>query len=392
MRNVRIMTLSECCEIVSGATPKTSEDKYWHGEIPWTTPKDLSNLKSHYLEDTPRKITKLGLDSCGASVLPSGSVLFSSRAPIGHVAINSVPMATNQGFKSFIPKVGVIDAKFLFHWLKKNRNYLESLGNGATFKEVSKTTVSRIEIALPPIDDQRRIAALLDEVDALRAKRRDALRMLGGLTESIFFEMFGTLEKAYYGLPLVQLRDVTTRITDGTHLTPKFLNSGIPFIFVKNFHDGQVNFETDKFISEDEHTTLYKRCPVEKGDVLYTTVGATYGQAAIVGDFVKFAFQRHVAHLKPDVKKILPEFLGEVMKLSLVKKQADRWARGAAQPTLNLTELRNFEIPLPSFERQHEFVKKAFVISKMKNAMVASSSKLDILFESLQSRAFLGEL
>lgn len=392
MSQLRTMTLDQCCAIVSGATPKTSVKEYWDGDILWTTPKDLSNLDSHYLNDTPRKITSLGLASCGASMLPSGSVLFSSRAPIGHVAINTVPMATNQGFKSFIPNPALLDAKFLFHWLRANREYLENLGNGATFKEVSKATVARIEISLPDVSEQRRIAAILDQADDLRAKRREALAQLDSLTQSIFNEMFGNSEIAYRGVNTVQLSEVTTRITDGTHLTPKFLSSGVPFIFVRNFGNGKIDFETDKFISQEEHATLYKRCPVEKGDVLYTTVGATYGQAATVGDFTKFAFQRHVAHLKPDRMKIVPEFLGKLMQLPFVKKQADRWARGVAQPTVNLTELRQFEIPCPPFAKQLEFVGRAQVIDRLKDAQSVSLDQHHSLFAALQHRAFQGEL
>ena len=98
--------LDECTEIVAGATPSTSVEAYWGGDVCWATPKDLSDLDGSYISDTPRKLTRAGLQNCAASILPAGSVLFSSRAPIGHVAVNTVPMATNQGFKSFVPKPG----------------------------------------------------------------------------------------------------------------------------------------------------------------------------------------------------------------------------------------------------------------------------------------------
>lgn len=147
----RLIRLDQACRIVGGSTPKTDNPEFWDGNLAWTTPKDLSDLDSPYLEDSSRKITEAGLQSCGAEVLPAGSVLFSSRAPIGLVALNRIPMATNQGFKSFIPHKESTDAKYLYHWLKANRSYLDSLGNGATFKEVSKAGVSRIEIPLPPI-------------------------------------------------------------------------------------------------------------------------------------------------------------------------------------------------------------------------------------------------
>ncbi|HXM94212.1 MAG TPA: restriction endonuclease subunit S [Candidatus Dormibacteraeota bacterium] len=384
--------LDDCCEIVSGATPSTSVNSYWEGDICWATPKDLSNLDGAFISETPRKITRAGLDACAASILPVDSVLFSSRAPIGHVAINTVPMATNQGFKSFVPKQGRLDAKFLYWWLRANRPYLESLGNGATFKEVSKTVVSRIEIFLPRLAEQRRIVEVLDQAEALRAKRRAALAQLNILTQAIFLDLFGDATTYSNGIKRVHLSEVTTRITDGTHLTPRFIDEGVPFIFVKNIKNGDIDFQTDKFIREDEHAALYMRCPVESGDVLYTTVGATYGQAAPVGTFTKFAFQRHIAHLKPDASKVLPEFFGIVMQLPFVKNQADRWARGAAQPTINLKELREFEIPLPTLTLQRDFARRAAAVEKLKASHQASLTRMDALFAALEHCAFRGEL
>ncbi|MEH2551294.1 restriction endonuclease S subunit [Bradyrhizobium sp. AZCC 2262] len=165
-----IATLGDVCDIVSGATPRTSEEKFWGGNVLWTTPKDLSELDGAYLERPPRTITEEGLKSCAASLLPENSVLLSSRAPIGLVAINAVPMATNQGFKSLVPDRRRVDSKFLFHWLRSKTTFLQSLGNGATFKEISKGVVERIEIPLPPLAEQRRISAILDKADALRRK------------------------------------------------------------------------------------------------------------------------------------------------------------------------------------------------------------------------------
>src|SRR5206468_2529119 len=123
---------------------------------------------------------------------------------IGHVAVNTVPMATNQGFKSFIPKPGRVHAKFLYWWLRSHRAYLEGLGNGATFKEVSKEVVARIEIKLPPLAEQRRIAEVLDRAEELRAKRRAALAQLDNLTQSIFLDLFGDF-RSHRSVPLESL-------------------------------------------------------------------------------------------------------------------------------------------------------------------------------------------
>ncbi len=191
MRGWNRLPLGECCEIVSGATPSTTVAHYWGGDIPWATPKDLSGFAGPFLGDTQRRITRAGLESCAATILPAGSVLFSSRAPIGHVAINAVPMATNQGFKNLVPKRGVAEAQFLYHWLRANRSYLESLGSGATFKEVSRSVVARVEVPLPPIAEQRRIADILDRAEALRAKRRAALARLNDLPWSCLVASVG---------------------------------------------------------------------------------------------------------------------------------------------------------------------------------------------------------
>lgn len=141
--------LGEVATVVSGATPKTSKEEFWGGEIQWVTPAELSKLDSIYIDRTERTITTEGLDSCAAQVLPAGSVLLSSRAPIGLVAINTVPMATNQGFKSLIPGPE-LDSMYLYFWLKINTPYLQSLGVGATFKELSKSTLSKIKLPIPP--------------------------------------------------------------------------------------------------------------------------------------------------------------------------------------------------------------------------------------------------
>src|ERR1700730_6817789 len=205
--------IKQCARVVGGATPKSGVLGFWDGDIAWVTPKDLSDLDGKFIHDTPRKITQLGLKSCSAELLPADSVLFSSRAPIGHVAINTRPMATNQGFKSFVPGAK-LDPSFLYWWLSANRSRLEHLGNGATFKEVSKAVVERIEIPLPSLAEQKRIAAILDQADELRRKRQLALKHIDSLTHSFFLDFFGNPLTNPKGWPKRSLADIVTRITD----------------------------------------------------------------------------------------------------------------------------------------------------------------------------------
>ena len=155
--------LGDLCRIVSGATPRTNVPEYWNGEIPWVTPKDLSPLKDILLEKTERKISQAGFDSCSTVMLPEGSVLLSSRAPIGLVAIAGMRVCTNQGFKSFVCGEDV-NPWYLFAWLKTNVHYLNALGRGATFKEISQTIVRSIEIPVPDRTLQNRFANCLRNI------------------------------------------------------------------------------------------------------------------------------------------------------------------------------------------------------------------------------------
>lgn len=158
--------LSEIGSIVGGATPSTTVDTYYNGDIPWLTPKDLSNFHERYIERGERNITKSGLNSCSAQLLPAGSVLFSSRAPIGYVAIAKNPIATNQGFKSIIPNPEKVDSLFLYYLLKHNKDNIEAMGSGTTFKEVSGATMKNIEVYLPEsLEEQRQIAGILGSLD-----------------------------------------------------------------------------------------------------------------------------------------------------------------------------------------------------------------------------------
>lgn len=280
--------LSECCEIVGGATPSTSDPSHWGGDVHWATPKDLSDLDGSYLDATPRTLTQSGLSSCSASILPPRSVLFSSRAPIGLVAINRVPVATNQGFKSFVPDTSRVHAEYLLHWLRTHRPMLESLGNGATFKEVSKAVVSRVEMPLPPVADQRRIAEVLDRAETLRAQRRQALAQLDALAESIFLEMFGDPTFNSRGLlekPLAALIRSGDTINYGVVQPGNEVAQGVPLVRVGDLLDGRVDQRSLKRIAPAIEAG-YKRSRLRGDEILVSCVG-TVGVVVVADPSLK---------------------------------------------------------------------------------------------------------
>jgi len=185
-----IVPLGELGEIVAGSTPDTNTQEYWGGDIAWITPADLTSHEGIYFTGELRKITEAGYKSCSTKMLPAGSILFSSRAPIGHCAVTSFPLCTNQGFKSIIPNER-LDAVYGFFALKFFTPQIEALGRGATFAEVNKEIFENIKIPLPPLTEQKRIASLLARADRLRQLRRTAHDLGDALLQSVFLEMFG---------------------------------------------------------------------------------------------------------------------------------------------------------------------------------------------------------
>ena len=152
----------------SGGTPSTTIEDYWDGDIPWITPKDITSLTDTiYVDKTDRNITLIGLKNSGAKLLEAGSVLLTKRAPVGLVVVNAVPMATNQGFLNF--RCGSkLEPLYLAYWLKVNRKYLEMVANGSTYPELYKSDLFEFQIAVPPIEEQKKILGIIKAVQHIK--------------------------------------------------------------------------------------------------------------------------------------------------------------------------------------------------------------------------------
>lgn len=182
--------LSDIGEVVGGATPSTKNPDNYDGDIAWITPKDLAGYNKVYISKGERNITEMGFKSCSTKILPKNSVLFSSRAPIGYVAISANDLCTNQGFKSIIPN-DKIDYKFLYYLLKHNKDYISSKGSGSTFKEVSGSVMKGIELSIPKnINDQKKISKVLFDIDKKKELNNEINNNLFELLKQEFREKF----------------------------------------------------------------------------------------------------------------------------------------------------------------------------------------------------------
>lgn len=176
-------------KVISGATPKTCNPDYWDGEINWIAPAELSSGHNYYYYNTKKKITSEGYKSCSAELFPKGTVMLSSRAPIGKVAIAGGKMCSNQGFKNILLSDDV-NSVYLYYWLFLKKEYLNSLGRGATFKEISKKIVENIKIPVPPITLQEKFASIVEQVekikDKLKNEKKDADELFDALMQKAF--------------------------------------------------------------------------------------------------------------------------------------------------------------------------------------------------------------
>ncbi|CAZ90063.1 putative Type I restriction-modification system (Specificity subunit) [Thiomonas arsenitoxydans] len=338
--------------------------------------------------------------SKGYTPFKSGDVLVAKITPcFENGKISQVLLPETYGFGStefhvVRPLPNKSDARYLHHFLRLGTIRIEGerrmTGSGGQ-RRVPENFLAELSIPLPPVPEQRRIAAILDQADALRAKRREALAQLDKLTQAIFVEMFGDLESNVNGLPVTNLEDLCVRVTDGTHQSPKWEPDGIPFLFISNILNGEISYSTEKFISRETYHELTRRCAIDAGDILFTTVGS-YGNTAVVSGEREFCFQRHIAHIKPNAEKLDSSFCAAMLESASVRRQIDKVARGVAQKTINLADLKALRVFYPPIEKQKSFTTKQGLVKSIKAIQAQSLREFDDLFVTLQHRAFRGEL
>ncbi len=188
-RDWRKVAIGEIADIVGGGTPSTKKAGNFDGTIPWLTPKDLSGIHDRYMARGERNLSRQGLDSSSAKLLPAGSVLLSTRAPIGYVALAKNPVSTNQGFRNLVVRDGVFP-EYLYYWLRLNTEELERYASGSTFRELSSSSLKKIQLFLPPLPEQRAIAHILGTLDDKIELNRRMNETLEAMARAIFQDWF----------------------------------------------------------------------------------------------------------------------------------------------------------------------------------------------------------
>ena len=382
--------LGEVCTIVSGSTPKTSVTSYWDGNIKWITPAEL-NEDTFYIMDSVRHITEEGKEKTGLSYLPAGTVILSSRAPIGKTAIAGCEMCCNQGFKNLICSDAIYN-EYLYFFLKSKTDYLNSLGRGATFKEISKSIVESIEIPLPEVNQQKEIAEKFKKLEQLISLRKQQLAKLDELVKAPFVEMFGDVLLNSMQWPektLENMADIVSGITKGRKTAEADLQE-VPYMAVSNVKDGYIDWTTVKTIlATRQEIEQYRLMP---DDILMTEGGDPdkVGRGAIIKVPLKNSIhQNHIFRVRLDEQEILPSFFAEYLR----HQKAKRYFLGCAKQTtgiasINMRQLRALPTLVPPLSLQKQFAAFVERVDQQKQTVQQSLEKLELMKNALMQEYF----
>lgn len=385
-----VKALGDVCEVVNGGTPKSAVSEYWGGEVQWLTPKDMGKLEGDYVSETPRKITVLGLAKCSARLVPSASLIMSTRAPIGHLAINEKPMAFNQGCRGLVPSKNV-DLKYLFYWMSANVTALNELGTGATFKELSGGALKGFKIPLPPLEEQKRIVAVLDAAFEGLIRARTHIETNLHNAQELFESYRDDHLVSEAPVPLSQYLE---KITYGFTNPMPNAEEGPFKITAKNVIGGEIDFEGARQTTQEAFDELLTaKSKPQIGDVLLTKDG-TLGRTAIV-DRDGICVNQSVAVLTP-TKEILPAFLHEILSCRANQDAMISDAGGATIKHLYITRVPKIPVSIPSLSKQKillaELRRFQEDARRCVNHYRAKLQDLDDLRQSLLQKAFAGEL
>lgn len=383
--NWKNVPLHEVAEIVTGKTPKTSDESNFGGEIPFVTPSELDSNEP--IVETPRTVTEKGAKTL--TIVPKGSVLVCCIASLGKIGIAGKSVTTNQQINTVVFDQKKVDPKYGFYACKRLKSAMINMAPSTTVPIISKSKFQELEIPLPPLNYQKRIAAILDQADAMRQSRRRAITRLNDLSQSIFYEMFGDPDQNPFDFPVEDL-GVICDVRDGTHDSPKYIEDGYPLLTSKNFSSGTISFEGAKNISEEDFIKINKRSKVDIGDIVMPMIG-TIGTPVIIKDEPNFAI-KNVALFKFKERKITADYIHAILSSPFLERNAVKTSRGGTQKFIALGDIRSLKIPVPPEPLQVQFSQRLSALNSSKEQLEKSLKNIENLFLSLQQRAFRGEL
>lgn len=287
----------------------------------------------------------------------------------------------------------LLDRDYLSHFLRQPGmvDFANSRATGANLPRLSPRVLANFEIPLPPLPEQRRIAAILDQADTLRTQRRAALAQLDSLTQSLFLDMFGDPVANPHMWPALKVEQIASQVTDGEHLTPKREPDGIKLLSARNVRNGHLDFGNVDFVGLEEHERIKRRCNPVRGDVLISCSGSI-GRVASVETDEPLSLVRSVAMIRPKQSVVATKFLEHYLRTPAMNAYMVRRANASSQANLFQGPIREMPVLLPPLPLQQTFATRVQAIEALKAQHRAALAEADALFASLQQRAFAGTL
>lgn len=408
--NWRWVRLGGITEVVGGGTPSSgNKDYYENGDIPWISPADLSGYNDVYISCGAKNITNLGLQNSSARLMPKDTVCLSTRAPIGYVAIALNELATNQGFKSFLPAPCYLP-HFLYWYLKGNKYMLESMASGTTFLELSGSKAATIKFPIAPLSEQQRI---VDRIESLFAKLDEAKEKAQAVVDGFEDRKAAILHKAFTGeltevirkekgvtkdcWKKVSLKEIVSGFKYGSSEKSDYQNEGMPVLRIPNIGDGEILFNDMKYLN---HIDVDEQSQVHKDDILIIRSNGSrdlVGKCAIVPELHEsYAYASFLIRIKPS-QRVKSEYLVYFLNSSGARRQMFAKAKSSAGiHNINSKELGEVMFQLPPLWEQEEIVCRIEELIKQeaeaKTVANMTIEQIEKMKKSILAKAFRGEL
>ncbi|WP_159378794.1 restriction endonuclease subunit S [Mixta calida] len=384
-----MIPLGELVNIKGGGTPDKSNSEYWNGEIPWASVKDF---KKNTLDSTLDSITLLGAKNSATSVIPAGNIIIPTRMALGKVAINTIDLAINQDLKALsIKDNNVVDRDYLFRWLESQSSLIESEGKGATVKGITLPFLKGLNVPIPPLNEQKRIAAIFEKVDSIRQKCNRGVKLADDLLHAIFLDMFGDPVENPKGWVIDSLFKYGA-FRNGMNFSKGESGATLKCLGVGDFKSlatitcmdniGEIKLNT---LPSDDYL-------LKDGDIVFVR---SNGNKALVGRCLtiypgkgKVTFSGFCIRYRIENPSLLPEYLNFLFRTPSMKQQMLSGGQGANIQNISQGTLSALRIPVPPLEKQLAFSKVVSFHWALMEKLDINTAKTEDMFDSISQQYF----